>query len=794
LGHQQLAKFSRCILPALIIFGMFFVVAGNQEVHAQGQGDVKLTVQAGFNGYCKENRWIPVRVTVENKGADLTAARIQVSGGKSIYAADISLPSTSRKELFLYLYPQDSLGKLNVSVMMGDQTLVTTSLNISCISGENLVIGLLTDTPSAYNSLNETNSLSSFVHITQLQLADLPDRSQGWEGLDALVVSGLDMGPISDAQRAALNAWLAQGGKLLIVGGPKWQSVAGGLDEFLPLDLKATQNLNNLSSLQSYFKIPATLDGNALVAVGQLRPNAEVLVEQAGVPLIIQKPIGFGKVYYLAADPALQPLSNWDGMKVVYSDLLGTRSLHPSWTDSSWDSYSANQALATLPALGLPSAFYVFCLLGLYILIIGPLNYFILRKIKRQELAWISIPVLVILFTLAAYFSGYLIRGTRPILNRLTVAQAWDGVPQAQVHALVGIYSPSRTKYALQAGDSFLPYPFGKESQTLQANQDWLSLQNGPEIVLPDVLVESGGIKAAALNGSIPAISFSHDLVISLGKNDPVLNGTITNTSKYTLKDAMLVLPDRPTKQLGNFAPGAAKQVQVLLSASPDGSDIYNLQAQMYYSNTSGAHPDDKAVRQNALIRAVMSAGDGKGNAGIYLIGWIDDPLLPTSLQGQLSDSIDTTLYVLMLSPKIDLKPGLLKLSPGMFIWESSNPDIAPYSPSSSQNIPASGYVLSFKLAIPLRYSLVKSLTLSMNRNNYSNANGPDGIGASLWDWEHAGWVQIENLAWGDIDIPNASQFVGPAGEIRLKIDKNGQLSQNWNEIQSSYVTLVVEP
>ncbi len=790
LDHQRRIRFFCYILPTILIFALH-LSGENQEVLAQGPGDLNMTAHAGFNGYCKENRWIPVRVTVENKGADLNA-RIQVAyqnndGGLSAYGIDISLPTTSRKEFFLYLYPQGYLGKLNVSLIVADRALVTIPLSVTCISNENLVIGLLADDPSAYGSLNETTPLNGFTHVAQLQLADLPDRSQGWEGLDALVVSGMDMGTITDKQREALNAWLAQGGKLLVIGGLKWQSVAGGLNEFLPIDLNTTETLNGLPELQNYFKSPASLTGPAVLAIGQNRPNAEVLVAQDGIPVLIQKQVGFGAVYYLAADPGLQPLSSWGGMKDVYSYLLGTRSLHPSWADAAWDTNYSNQALSALPGLGLPSTYYIIGWLGLYILVIGPLNYLLLRRIKRQELAWISIPALVILFTTVAYFSGTLIRGTRPILNRLAVLQMWDGVTQAQARALVGIYSPNRTKYMLQAGNSFVAYPFDSTNQILQANKDWLSLQQGPDTLLPDVLVESGGMKAVSLSGSLPAIKLTHNLVISLGNDDPVLSGTITNASKYNLRGAILVTPD-DSKSLGDFAPGTTKRVQVSLTTNPAGSDFYNSQSQSLYSNYPDTSPDDKTVRRSALMRAILPAryAQDKGNSGVYLIGWVDEALLPASLQGQGFESFDTTLYILKLEPTFTLKPGPLKLSSGLFIWESSNPDLSPYSPYM-QNIPAGGYILSFRLATPLHYSAVKSLTLSLNTSS------PNEISAFLWDWQRAQWVQLQKLTTGDTNIPNPSVYVGPGAEIRLKIDQ-GNGNQNQYEIASSYFTLVVEP
>ena len=42
----------------------------------------------------------------------------------------------------------------------------------------------------------------------------------------------------------------------------------------------------------------------------------------------------------------------------------------------------------------------------LYTAIIGPINFLILRRINRRELAWITIPALVLLFSAITFFTG----------------------------------------------------------------------------------------------------------------------------------------------------------------------------------------------------------------------------------------------------------------------------------------------------------------------------------------------------------------------------------------------------
>ena len=111
-----------------------FVLPGFQTALAQSQGSVKLAAKIGLDGYCKEDRWLPLKVIVENSGADVNA-QIQVidragTNLKPFTSAELSLPGTSRKELFLSLYPKNFYGGLRVRVVAADQTLAETDLKV----------------------------------------------------------------------------------------------------------------------------------------------------------------------------------------------------------------------------------------------------------------------------------------------------------------------------------------------------------------------------------------------------------------------------------------------------------------------------------------------------------------------------------------------------------------------------------------------------------------------------------------------------------------------------------------
>ena len=76
-----------------------------------------------------------------------------------------------------------------------------------------------------------------------------------------------------------------------------------------------------------------------------------------------------------------------------------------------------------------------------------------------------------------------------------------------------------------------------------------------------------------------------------------------------------------------------------------------------------------------------------------------------------------------------------------------------------------------------------------MNFQLTSNAL-PNELIASAWDYETKEWVQVSYGTY-NTDIPEPERYVGPNGEIRIKVDVN---RSDWTEIRASYIQLVVEP
>ncbi len=808
----------------------------------QNQGGVKLSAQAGYDGYCKGNQWIPVHAILENSGPDLSgqlsASSVQGSNTKSdLYAANLDLPGQSRKEIVLYLFPDNYVSSLDISFTSGNKTIASARVNLTCLTSNDLLFGVMAGSQTAYNVLTDLRPQSGTAAVAKIELKDIPDQGPALGALDVIVISNTDTGGLSESQKKALSAWVAAGGRLIVTGGPDWQKTAAGLAGLMPVSLNGDQNVDSLDALQNLadqgaalrqasagVNISGTLqaealDGGAIIATGELAQGASVLARQGDFPLAVKMPHGAGTVYYLAADPALPPLKGWDSAPDLYRALLNQSEEKPGWASgfSNWD--MASQAAASMPGLSVITLFLVCGFLGVYVLAIGPLSYFILNRLKRRELAWVTIPVLVVTFTCIAFLSGGLIRGSVPILNRLAIVQVRPGASQAQVNGLVGLYAPNRGTYQLNAGTGALVHT--TQTNPTPNKQSFVFNQSGSVTSISGIKLEGGGMEIFGLEGQAPAPAFSYDLRLMLDSSGTRLEGSVTNQSDLTLENAVVLAPGG-TQALGSFRPGEKRDIVIYLnkaqmsSGAPGSKGGYTAPASPYYGpapyyysgydttvsdilGTSSYYDNKEIYRRYALIAAAYGNGYGgysSRGAGIYLTGWVSKSPLDISLGNKTSliknyQTIDTNLYIVTLSADWSASSGELTLPPGLFSWSvmGSSAAVYSYGPSPyNTQLGAGNYSIEFHLIHPIEYRSVKSLTLHIQDTSSASISG---LVVSLYDYEAHSWAEIPNLAWGDNLIPDPERYVGPGGSIELQIENKSNYT-TFN-IQTSDFTLVVE-
>jgi hypothetical protein len=631
------------------------------------------------------------------------------------------------------------------------------------------------------------------ARVAQLEAGDLPPVSYAWHALDVLVMSDVDTGALSPEQRAALGGWVAAGGRLIVAGGPTWQRTAAGLGDLLPLAPAGTTSVADLSALGAYAAAEAPA-GATVAATGALAPDAATLVSAGDVPLVAARRSGFGQVIYLAVDPAFDPLSGWAGLEGLFRNLLSGTAQRPGWAAGLRNWYSARDAVNTLPGLDLPSAFTICGFLGVYLVAVGPVNYLVLRRLKRRELAWVTIPVLVAVFSLGAYLAGYQLRGAQASLHRLAVVQVWPDAELARVEGVVGLFSPRRSEYDLAFGPGFLARPmpvdgFGSSAGSFRVEQ-------ADQTVIPDVRLEVGAVEPFVVQGQVPAPEFESDLVLDVSSTLVTLRGTVTNRSGLALKDAVVLGPGG-TQRLGDLGPGASASINLSLSSARASVAPMNdvlpalsgapLPAQGYYSPSASDttiddilggtfyYNDKESYRRYSLLAAMIDSYGGSGRgSGVYLSGWSDESPLPIEVVGRPFATMDSSLYLVALAPRLDVGSGQVVIPPGLMQWLPLNPSpSATPTPYDMYLYQGNEFVLRF---VPTHLVPFKTVTgLVMHLTSYGLTGAP-ALDVELWDFVEGAWMPVApgSLQWGDTPIPEPQRYVGPGGEIQVRVGNNG--------------------
>lgn len=787
---------------------------------AQSQAGVKMSAQAGFDVFCKMDKWFPIKVTLENTGSAILGrveTRIKSPYGDTYtYATPIDLPESSQKEFFLYVTINTYINELPIYLLDGENVIQTTSVRINCLPQSDILIGVLSATPSAYSILNNLDPELGSANVAHLALNDFPTRGQGLEALDVLFFSDVDTGILTDQQKEALALWLANGGQLFVSGGINWQKTAVGLTEFLPIRLTNLGDMSNFQALAKFCKAqhPFSIYNNAIpIARGTILPGGTTLVEEAGIPIIINRQYGLGEVYYLVFDPSTEPFKNWEGMITLYQSILAYRSDTPGWITGFSNWQMAQEAVSSPPGINLPSAIMVCSFISLYITIVGPGNYFVLRHIKKRELTWVTIPALVLVFSILTMFLGNMSRGRTPLIHQVSIVQSWPDIGLAKVDSLTGIFSPQRTTYHVEINHPSLSRPIVHAEMN---GQDMTVVQNSEKLSIPGLRVDIGGVETFASSGATEAYPIENQLVLLINHSGVSLNGKVINRGDQTLEDAVLLYPGG-SQNLGDFSPGGSHTVNVplgiaqasgkhrsstyaLFSTNLNPSSSYPYPVYGYNEDptiesilgTSNYYANKEIYERFTLLNSVLSDSDnitGRGG-GIYLCGWVKEPTLDIQIIDHDSRYSSATLHLINLKPNVETHDDHLKLTPGVFVWESmadtASIRSSPYNGSIDAN---ESQHLRFKLGNSISYTSVEELILTLEIGNTSLSLADLII--SLWDFEKSQWVELENLNWGNNHLTQAEQFVGLAGTVQLSIANK---SNSYYEIGRSDITLIVTP
>ncbi len=520
-----------------------------------------MNARAGYDGYYKGEYWIPVHITVSNEGTSIEGGlRVVVdnAGGSDeiVYQAPMSLPSPSVKRQTLFVQLPNIRSHLQIELVNEDGvTLEAIESNpLDWLAADSLLYGVVTNEPGDLDFLEYLTADRSDAAVAYLDSSDLPESPAAWNALDVLIFHNTDARELNQSQLDSLGTWIDSGGQLVVAAGLEWQATTDGLAHLLPVTISGSQSIDDLPALQSSAGQSFRDPGPYVMATSTLK-NGELLLHEDGRPILARRNLGRGAVYFLSLSPSSPPLVDWDGSSILWQEVISRLPDQPQWYIGFQDGFSANNAVSSLPSFSLPSGMQLFLFLLAYIIVLGPINYLILRRIGRRELAWITIPGLVVIFSAIALLAGFRLKGNNIIINQMSVASGHLDGTDVRVQTVLGLYSPKRDTFDLSFPSGTLVRPFVAGYGELASGGNVKAILQGQEVVVDDIRVDVSGIEPLVADSYQQALAVTGQVALRSEGGDIVLDANLQNNSQVSLENATILL-GLTAIPLGDLLPG----------------------------------------------------------------------------------------------------------------------------------------------------------------------------------------------------------------------------------------------
>jgi hypothetical protein len=436
-------------------------------------------VETGLGGYVRPPGPMAVVVEIDNPGGAFEG-ELQIERPESVATTTpVALPGGARKRLTLYLPLSTRFGfgstRIVVRLRSGRDVVAEQTAAAQLVTDGELVLASATTEGGGLSFLNDKASgnlgwpgrvprgargIGGRISAAHFAPETMPRHAPEWSTSDLLALTGEAWRRLEPEQRRAVRMWVQSGGRLLACGeaAAAWNDPEG--QALLPVEGAGSVALADVAALRALGGKTLRLgEGRIVIAGVTPRTGADVAVRQGAHPLLVSWPSGFGSVTWLGLDPFRGSFRRWAGFPDFWQALL-TRILSepiagavPRELEATTE---AANGMAMLPRLPAPSRPALAAIALAYAVIFGPVNIWMLRRLRRTVRAWLFLPALSLAMTGVLLAAGYAWGRGYAVLNRVTIVEAMTGSRTGREQELIGIFSPANRTFDFVSSDRTL--------------------------------------------------------------------------------------------------------------------------------------------------------------------------------------------------------------------------------------------------------------------------------------------------------------------------------------------------
>ena len=291
--------------------------------------------------------------------------------------------------------------------------------------------------PVEYQILNDVTKLDSQV---------CPTSWAALAGVDLIIAHDLQALTLSNMQQEALVQWTQMGGRLVLVSNGLPEEYRGtALESILPLTPSQAKNSKGLLYIEGESRVGATIR------------------HETGFPLLLSRKVKNGDIWLFTSPlTEIEPLGQ-EKLEMIWKKVIEGFDTSNHQANATFKSFPANTNipmgnLREIPELPRAQAGWLAIFLISYAILVGPVNLGILRKRDKMLWAFMTVPVIAILFAGSAYIINMSNRSSIPVLRELGWATTESGDPVLATASEMILFSPSSRTYQLKgsAGSEYL--------------------------------------------------------------------------------------------------------------------------------------------------------------------------------------------------------------------------------------------------------------------------------------------------------------------------------------------------
>lgn len=418
-GHNVFNRMKYMLLMIALV-SLLWMTQAIPAIATEAEGSntagdkLHIDVEVGYNGQYVFGKSAPVQFTVTNhddrdlKGElvlnlenhrGLSVAHIlplEVTKGSTVEAYMTVAGNLTQNETLIQFYE----GGVDRGQLL-DTTGVKHAIGQSVATAT--TIGIAANDPDTLNFVaflnNQGFSITPIVLDADFYAESMNDLSM----FTFLVLNDISTAEWSEQKVKAIKDWVANGGTLLFGGGAGYEQTAAAFAEIVPVEGRDTKLWEQATELSDYVGVTEPLQ--PLPVINGRLIKGDTIVQDGGIPLTAVARFGHGSVYYTAFDLGLKPFSTWDGRTAFIQSLLSEQ-LMLAGTVNRPDMWAMENSSNYFPRLHPPEVAALLIIFFIYILIVAPILYVVLKRVDRREWSWWVIPLTAVLSTIIIVVIG----------------------------------------------------------------------------------------------------------------------------------------------------------------------------------------------------------------------------------------------------------------------------------------------------------------------------------------------------------------------------------------------------